>query len=130
VAQDCIQIEQEVRTFGLSNGIIRGCGQNGVVTNAPFGLTVSVDRVQTNQNGGGGMLFGGGSFGVISRSVAYNNANQGIVLNEGVITECSAFGNTIGLEVVYGAINNCVARSNGLNAITFSGGVKANTYAP
>jgi hypothetical protein len=132
VASDCIQIESDVRTFSLTNGVIRGCGQYGVVTNFPFALTVSVDRVQANQNGQDGMSFGLGSFGVITRSVAKSNAGRGMLLAEGVIRECAAFSNgTIGLQISYGTINGCVARSNTvINALVSSGGTVVDTYAP
>jgi hypothetical protein len=132
VGADCIQIEQEVRTFALTNGVIRGCGQNGVLTNNPFGLTVTVDRVQANQSGQSGMMFGPGSFGVISRSVAKSNAVRGIYLHEGVLTECAAFTNgTIGLQINSGVLSGCVAKSNpGGNAFILAGGTSAATYAP
>jgi hypothetical protein len=131
-AADCIQIEQGVRTFGLTNGVIRGCGGDGVVTNFPFALTVSIDRVQANQNGKSGLSFGTGTFGVISRSVAKSNVERGILLAEGVLSECAAFSNgTIGLQLVYGVLSNCVARSNaGLNVVILSGGTSSATYAP
>ena len=131
VASDCIQIEQDVRTFSLTNGAIRGCGQNGVVTNVPFGLTFTVDRVQANQNGGAGMSFGPGSFGVISRSVAKSNVGRGFLVSEGILTDCAAFANgSAGIQVVYGTINGCMARSNGINVVLSSGGTVADTYAP
>jgi hypothetical protein len=131
-AADCIEIEQDVRTFALSNGTIRGCGENGVLTNTPFGVSVNVDRVQAIQNGQGGLVFGTGSYGVISRSVARSNGARGILLAEGVLTEDSAFSNgTVGLQVSFGAINGCVAHSNAsLNALILSGGVSVATFAP
>jgi hypothetical protein len=132
VSGDCIQIEPGVRTFGLTNGVIRGCGQNGVLANGPFALTVTVDRVQANQCGQSGLLFGTGSFGVISRSVAKSNAVRGILLAEGVLTECAAFTNgSVGLQVAYGVLSSSIARSNaGGNAFILSGGASAATYAP
>jgi hypothetical protein len=131
VATDCIQLEQDVRTFALSNGIIKQCGENGVLAFAPFALTVTVDRVQANQNGVAGMQFSIGSFGVISRSVAKSNGQRGILLAEGVLTECAAYNNgQIGLQVVHGAISNCAARSNPLNATASMGGTVTGTYAP
>jgi len=129
IATDCIQIEQDVRMFSLSNGMIRGCGQNGVATNLPFGLSVSVDRVQSIQNGLAGMSFGPGSFGVISRSVAKSNAGNGIYMWEGVLTECAAFSNSgIGLWMNYGVIKVCMAKGNGAPAVFSAGGTSADNY--
>lgn len=86
VASDCIQIEQGVRTIALTNG---------VVTNFPFALTVTVDRVQANQKCQVGMFFRPDSFGVISRSVAKSSGNRGIFISEGVLTDCGAFADGI-----------------------------------
>ena len=51
VATDCIQIESSVRTFGLTNGVIRGCGQNGVVTNTPFGFSTRLTHAHIASSG-------------------------------------------------------------------------------
>jgi len=132
VASDCIRIESGVRTFGLTNGVIRGCGQTGVVSQGAFGLTYTIDRVQANQNGQHGMLFSGNTFGVISRSIAKTNADRGLYVTNGILSDCAAFGNGgIGLQVVYGTINGCISHSNvGLNAVILYGGVAVGTYAP
>jgi len=131
-AEDCIDLGQEVRTFGLTNGTVRGCAQHGVSTNFPFALNVNVDRVQAIQNGQSGLYFVAGTYGVITRSVARANGERGMVIGEGVISECTAVGNgTIGLQVNYGVLTNCMAHSNaGANAIILSGGAVGPVYAP
>lgn len=84
-----------------------------MTTDAPFALTVDVDRVQSNQNGGGGFSFGSNTFEVVSRCVAVCNAGRGILLAEGVLTESTAVANgTIGLQINYGTIRGCVSRAN------------------
>lgn len=129
-AADCIQIEASVRSFALSNGVIRECGGNGVVSDGGNDLSVSVSRVHANQNGGSGIQFGVGASGVVSESVARNNGVRGILLYEGIIEDSVTVGNTgVGVQTTSGLIRGCMSKLNGV-ANLFGGGMVADTYAP
>ena len=131
MASDCIEITASVRYFALKNGVIRDCGQNGVITNNDGNdLTVSVERVQPIHNGASGLQFGFGSSGVISESVANNNGARGILLYEGIIEDSVTVGNgAIGVQTFSGLIRGCMSKLN-VVANLFSGGLVADTLAP
>ena len=130
VAADCIQIESNVRTFAVSNGTIRGC-THGIVTNNVVGLSATVDRMHLNQNGLFGALFGPGSFAIVTRSMFRANGQHGLAVWEGVVQNCTATANQIGIQVNWGVIQGCTARGNsGINAMIFTAGTMADTYAP
>jgi len=132
-AADCIQLQPSVTSFSLTNGIIRSCGQNGVV--APAGLvdlTLLIEQVQSIDNGAAGFSFGTGVHGVMSRCSAKNNIGQGILLAEGIVRDSIAHSNgSSGITVGNGLIHSCEARLNGgFNAIVVQGGLMIDTYAP
>jgi hypothetical protein len=130
VAADCIQIEPNVRTFSVSNGTIRGC-TNGIVTNNPTALSATVDRMHVNQNGVSGVNFGNGSHAIVTRSMFRANGVHGAFVFDGIMQNCTATANQIGLQINYGVMQGCFARDNwGINALVFQAGVTADTYAP
>jgi hypothetical protein len=104
--------------------------RDGIVTNNVTALSATVDRMHVNQNGVGVML-GPSSYSIVTRSMFRANVLHGVQIFDGIVQNCTATGNQIGIQANYGVIQGCFARDNwGINAFYFSAGVIADTYAP
>jgi parallel beta-helix repeat protein len=108
-----------VTDIAVLNGSVRNWGTDGVHLATAENTRLADLRVSGN---GAGIYAGDNA--VVTGCAAFLNGFVGIVMNSGgVLTNCSAYDNTVGIFTGPGCtITNCVARSNTFSGIDASDG--------